>query len=372
MIDVATSSRKSKPLGVNAAVLVDSDAYDRMRCVLRHMAVGLVDQSIRFRWLSEDPRVASLSLGPVDATIHRPIRWPRRSRGMSELVAAFEANPPTIVHAMSHGSYSLAAALALTFDADLVLQITSQRDCDLLGEVDLTRVGRFIPLSEPLADVLNKQVGIEPSRIVLIRPGVRTQTAAAGFGDALRTITMLSTTPFDKQHGLDRLVEAIDALARRGHSLMVFMVGRGPYESTLRRLVHDRGLLPRVTFGRGLEDPGETMHGADLFIETSPLAEFREDVLQAMAAGLVVVAAANPAVDHLRDEETAFVASRTSAQSLLQTLERVLGNQAAAHRLAESAQRYVREHHTVSAMAEQLASTYRSLVVNRTTFPLPE
>lgn len=369
---VATTSRTSKPLAVNAAVLVDTDAYDRMRCVLRHMAVGLVDQAIPFRWLSTDPRVASLSLGPVEATIHRPVRWPHHTRALNELAATFESNPPTIVHATAHGSYALAAELAAAFDADQVLQVTSMQDGDALGEVDLTRVARFVVWSEPLADLLGKQVGIEPARIAVIKPGVRTRSAVAGFGDAVRTITLLSTTPFDRRHGLDRLIEAIDALGKRGRKLMVFLVGRGPFESTLRRMVLDRGLLPRVTFGRGLDDPGEAMQGADVFVETSPVAEFREDVLQAMATGLVVVSASNAAVDHVRDGETAFVVPGTSAQLLMETMERVLGNQAAAHRLAESAQQYVRDHHTVSGMAEQLAATYRSLIVARTTFPLPE
>ncbi len=74
----------------------------------------------------------------------------------------------------------------------------------------------------------------------------------------------------------------------------------------------------------------------------------------------------------IRDGETAYVCAKPTAQSLIETLEQVLQDQAAAHRLAESAQNYIREHHTVSAMAGRLAATYRNLAVARATFPLAE
>ncbi len=372
MTVVSEQPGASKALAVNAAVLVDEDAFNRFHCILRHLVVGLVDQALPLCWLSADERVRSLSLGPVEAHIHRSVRWPRRNRELGEIIGRFESHPPTIVHAMSHGSYGLASALAGVFDADLVLQVSSLSDCDALGDLDLARVERFVAMSDPLSTALYKQLGIDPARIEVIKPGVRTKKLTAGFEDPQRVVTLLCTTSFERDTGVDRLIEAADALGESGHRLMVFLVGRGRFESRLRCMVRDRGLLARVTFGQTMDDPIEAMHGADVFVETSGVAEFREDALQAMASGLVVVSVSNPAVDHIRDGETAYVCAKPTAQGLVETLERVLQDHAAAHRLAESAQNYIREHHTVSAMAESLAATYRNLAVARATFPLAE
>ncbi len=363
---------ESKALAVNVVILVDDDAFERWHCVLRHLVVGLLDQAVVLRWLSPDPRVASLALGPVEAKIHRPLRWPFRRRDRIDLIHHFERQAPTIIHAMSGTSYKLAGDIAAAVDADLVLAASSLRDCDVLSSVNPARVEKFIVASETLSEVLAQHLKITPDKITLIRPGVQVGQGVTSFDDPDRTTTLLCTSPFERHGGVEHLIEAIDALCARGHKIMAFLMGRGREESTLRRMVRDRGLLGRVAFSLSMDDPISAMHGADVFVDTSNEPAFREHSLQAMASGLVVVSNANASVDHLRDGETAHICPRATPQSLIDTIDKVLVDPAAAHRMALAAQQYAREHHAVSTMAQSLAATYRKLAVARATFSLAE
>ncbi len=372
MAFVSDQPGESKALAVSAVILVDHDAFDRWHCVLRHLVVGLVDQAVSLRWLSDDPRARSLALGPVETNIHGSMRWPHLRRQRSELLSYLEPQPPTIVQAMSGGSYKLAGETASALDADLVLTMSSSRDGEALRAVDPARVERFVVSGEPLSLVLTQHQKIATEKIVLIRPGVQTGQYVASFDDPDRTVTLLCTSPFERHGGVEHLIEAIHALDGRGHKIMAFLLGRGRQESMLRRMVRDRGLLGRVTFSQAMDDPTPAMHGADIYVDTSSEPAFREHSLQAMANGLVVVANANPSIDHLRDGETARLCPRPTPQALIDTIESVLRDPAAAHRMALSAQQYAREHHAVSAMAEQLAAVYRTLAVARATFSLSE
>lgn len=372
MAVVSVNPVESKTRAVRVVILVDDDAFERWHCVLRHLVVGLVDQGVSLRWLSPDPRVTSLALGPVEAKTYIPSRWPFRGRERVELLHQLERQAPTVVHAMSAGSYKLAGDIATAFDAYLVLGVSSLHDCDVLSSVDPSRVEKFVVASEPLVQVLVQHLRMVPEQVLLVRPGVQSGQAVTSFNDPDRTTTLLCTSPFEPHGGVEHLVEAIDALGERGHKMMAFLLGRGRQESMLRRMVRDRGLLGRVTFSPSMFDPISAMHGADVYVDTSFDPSFREHSLQAMGSGLVVVSRANASVDHLRDGDTARLCTRGSPQALIDTLAAVVGDPVAAHEMAVRAQQYAREHHAVSAMAERLATTYRQIAVARATFPLPE
>ena len=58
--------------------------------------------------------------------------------------------------------------------------------------------------------------------------------------------------------------------------------------------------------------------------------------------------------------------------AIADALERVLTDRAHARTVASSAMEYVRTHHSMSAMAECTAATYRQLALSRSTFSIKE
>lgn len=372
MMGVSETTESARPPTVSAALCVDGEALDRFGRVLRHLCVGLVDQAVSVRLLSSDARVRSLALGPIQSLVHPQIAWPAAGRRIERLLDTLSAQPPTVVHAMSRGSYRLAAAIAEAFDTDLVLDVTSLADCDRIVSLRVGKHVHFHAFSEPLATVLEAQLKIAGEQIEVIRPGTSVAQRAACFADPGRVATVLCTSAFERDSGVDRLIAAVNLLGQRGHTLQVFLLGGGKHESVLRRLVRTRKLSSSVTFAPPMSDLTAAMQSADIFVRPSADSEFTADGLLAMGAGLVVVTDPNMLCDHVRPGETAMVCAQPTAESLAATIDGVLNHRQEAIALASTAMEYVREHHAVSTMAERTAAAYRRLALTRTTFAIRE
>jgi glycosyltransferase involved in cell wall biosynthesis len=90
--------------------------------------------------------------------------------------------------------------------------------------------------------------------------------------------------------GLETAIGAVGAILAREPRFRLLLVGAGPLEEELRRLASSLGLGRRVTFAGRRDDVPDLLRASDVFIlpsesETAPLT-----VLEAMAAGLPVVA----------------------------------------------------------------------------------
>jgi glycosyltransferase involved in cell wall biosynthesis len=372
MAGVSETMESARPPMVSAALCVDGEALDRFGRVLRHLCVGLVDQAISVRLLSSDARVGSLALGPIQSLVHPRITWPAAGRRIERLLDALSGHPPTVVHAMSQGSYRLASAIAEGFDADLVLGVTSLADCDRIAQLGMGKHVRFHVFSEPLATILEAHLKFAREQIEVIRPGTPVSQRAACFAEPGRVATLLCTSAFERDSGVDRLIAAVNLLGQRGHILQVFLLAGGRQESTLRRLVRMRNLSSSVTFAPPLSDLAAAMQSADIFVRPSADTGFTADGLLAMGAGLVVVTDPSTLCDHVRAGETAMVCAHPTAESLAATIDGVLHHREKATAVASAAMEYVREHHAMSTMADRTAAAYRRLALTLTTFAIRE
>jgi len=372
MAAVADTLESTRLLSVSAAICVDGGAFDRFGRVLRHLAVGLIDQAVPLRLLSDDPRLGPLRLGPVRTLVHDRISWPAARRRIEKVVEALHHDAPTVVHAMSADSYRLALALSDEFDADLLLEVASMSDCDAVQHLPPECHADFMAISLPLVGVLETQLKIPPDRIHLVRPGVLVSRQGTCFSRPDRRAALLCTSPLERHSGVHLLVEALALLQKKGCELMSFLLGRGRLESSLRRLVRQRSLSGAITFAYPLGDVGHAMHSADIFVRPSADTAFAVDVLQAMGAGMAVVTFPNRLFDYLRDGETAVFCGKHSAESIAEAIEGLLVDRTEARQLAARAQDEVRAHHAVSAMAEGTAAVYRQLALARATFSIRE
>lgn len=368
--EVTDAMESSRAPNVGAVICVESEALDRFGPVLRHLFVGLVEQAVPLRLVSSDPRIQALCLGPVQAVLYPSLHWPTAGRRIERMLDALSPQPPTVVHAMSRASYRLATMIADEFDADLILEASSLTDCDAAYAGPRETPARYHAVSQALASILENQVRVASEFIEVIPPGVPVSSRVACFSQPHRVPTLLCTSRLARGSGIDRLIGVMELLTGRGHEVQLFLLADGPSESALRRQVRARDLSGCVTFAPRLDDLTPALLGADIFIRPSQDAEFSADSLQAMAAGVAVIAQINSACDHLRPGETAMVCSNTTAEALAELVEAFLRDRSEAGRIAASGMEYVRRHHGVSAMAERTASAYRKLALTGTTFAM--
>ena len=359
----------SAPL--HALFVVDEDVVHRFGTTIRQLAVGFVDESIRVTILGPAGLdVEPLLVGAAKRVPHASLRWPLRNRTLRAVVDALGADEPDVIHAMSGRTVELARAVAEPFELPLIVQLTGR---DEIAAIEAAREGeqtRYIAISGPLLEAARQALGDQADRATLVHPGIHARKGRACFSDSNRTTTILSLTRFHGQHGLDPFLEAIRDLIESGRELMVFLMGTGPLEPEIRRRVISLGLLKTVTLTGPVTNRLAALDAVDILVSTRPQSELRVQPLEAMAAGVAIVAARGGVDDYMIDEQTALLFDPASPAQLGLQLGQLLEHQDLARRLAAAAQEHVRHRHQPSAMVASVVQLYRRLALKQRTVKL--
>lgn len=201
--------------------------------------------------------------------------------------------------------------------------------------------------------------GIDPRQPVAPPGEVR---RALGTGDARLILTVGRLTD-QKRHRT--LLNALPALLAH-HDACLAWVGTGPLEAALRARAHALGVAARVLFLGQRDDVPALMAAADLlclpsYFEGHPLV-----ILEAMAAGLPVVAARSLGItETVCNGETGLLFPLDNAPVLAHTLARLLDDRQLAARLAAAARLVVRRHFTARRMAGQTLAVYRAVLATK-------
>ena len=355
---------------VDVALCIDREVYSRLWEVIRHLCVGLVDLNARVRLLSSSPEVEALTLGPIQTIVHPEPVWPLRRQRVRRVVELLGGRRPTVVHTLAGGSFWLAQALAAAFDVDLVVHLTAAADVVALRRLEARKVRQVIAASSPLAEMAARAQCVPEEAISVVRPGMLRSAAPSCFGQAGRVPAVLCTASFERDAGVEQLLQAVRILLDRGRELLVFLAGGGSREGELRKLVRRHKMSQWVTFARPKAETGDILTGADLWVSPTPERAVSSSSLLAMATGTAVVTCAGGVIDHCVDGRTAVVCPQGDPESLADGIDRLLREPQHARQLATAGLAHLKEHHAVSAMAEKVMSLYRRLGMRRQTFAL--
>lgn len=225
----------------------------------------------------------------------------------------------------------------------------------------LVAADAVIAQGESLREVI-AGLGVPPARLVTINNGVDVAAfAAAPPFDHPRpyAIGMGSLVP---HKGFDLLLRAWAAAA--GPSLDLVVAGDGPERGALERLAGQLGLAGRVWFPgmvRG-RDKVSLLRSAAFFVCPSRREPYSNAILEAMAAGLPVVATAvggNPEI--VRHEVSGLVCAPESPAALATAAGRLGADAALRDRLASGAIDLVRGHDW-PGVVDRYVGVYRRVI----------
>lgn len=368
MADTRNTSEQQPQCDV--AICFDPALLHRLRPVIRHLSVGLIDLVGSVRLISSTPEIQELALGPVKTLVHKPPHWFQRRRAVERLIEQLQPAPPTIVHAISAGAIDVAQSIATAFDIDMVFQVTSLDDIPALSAARHGGPQKFICSSQPLLDQCVHQGVCAEDDARLIRPGVTCRDEPTCFVDASRDPTVLSTSAFVEEEGVAALIDAVHLLTNRGHKFLTFLLGSGPLEHALRKRVQSLQLDRVVTFAQPSGHVLSAMVGADIYVHPAAGRAISARSIQALGQGAAVVSVQGGVLDALIADRTAMLCETGSADNLAKAIERLLIDQDMARRLASGAIEYMRTHHTMSRMAELTANVYREMLLEHATFKM--
>ena len=184
------------------------------------------------------------------------------------------------------------------------------------------RADRVICQSNAMAADLARETDTEPERIaVLPNPidveGIRRASTGrpqwSGPGPHLLAIGRLS-----HEKGFDLLLDAFFEVRRQFRTVDLAIAGAGPEEKALKAQCRCLGLERVVRFAGYIDDPYALFPGATLFVLSSRHEGMPNALIEAVAAGLPVVAlpASGGVVDFLRGRQVAWVAPGSSSEAL--------------------------------------------------------
>ena len=141
------------------------------------------------------------------------------------------------------------------------------------------------------------------------------------------------------------------------------LVGEGPLLDQTKGLADSLQLGSRVHFLGQRTDVEQLLARAQVGVLTSNWEGFPISILEAMRAGLPVVASAIAGVgESVRDDETGYLVPRGDVAVLRDRMARVLGDPLLRTRLGSSGRRMYERHFTLEAMVQGALAVYHEVV----------
>lgn len=162
--------------------------------------------------------------------------------------------------------------------------------------------------------------------------------------------------------GLLAAVDAWPAVVRRFPDAKLLLVGEGPQESQLRERISSLGLQGRVFLPGVFDDVSDLLDAADLFLLPSHEEGMSLSLLEAMAAGLPVVATDIPGNRQLVETgRNGLLFPVDDVAALQEEITNVIHQPAAAAQLGEAARADVTEKYSLAAAATRHLELFTAL-----------
>jgi glycosyltransferase involved in cell wall biosynthesis len=221
------------------------------------------------------------------------------------------------------------------------------------------RCDAIVVPSHAIAHALIDRVGYPERKIAVVPNGIELRPQAAGGGELIGTLSLLEPVK-----GLEVFLRAAALLSDRYPEWRFAVYGTGSQAEPLQALAADLGIAERVRWpgfvpaDRALAELGVFVICS--YVENAPLA-----LLEAMAAGVPVVATSVGGIPEIADESVARMIGPGDPQALAGAIERArLDSEDTASR-ARAARRRVEERFTAERNARTLSELYARLLAGR-------
>jgi glycosyltransferase involved in cell wall biosynthesis len=287
---------------------------------------------------------------------------------------------PVLVHGFLFWAYILGTYAAKAAGVPIV--ISSRRGLGnfkaghahylLLERLANVMTDLWVANSETVRQDTARQEGVDPARIRVIPNGVDSDRfAASPDRSALRRrlglpvdgplLLTVSNLIHYKGHGT--LLEAMPLITRTHPTAMIVLAGDGPMRVEIDRRIATSGLAESVRLLGERRDVPDLLRAADLLVHPSDEEGFPNAILEAMAAGLPVVATRVGGTPELvLDGATGILVPPRSPTDLAAAVSRLLADPSLADQMgAAGRERAVREF-PLARMVEQTETLYAEVL----------
>ncbi len=236
--------------------------------------------------------------------------------------------------------------------------------------------GAMVAVSEQVRAYAVARERAKATKLVVIENGIealRVEKLSDASRDALRAeigvpdgaVLLLTVGRLTVQKGHTVLLDAIAQLKTSGTQSAFAFAGDGPLRAELEQTTQHLGIADHVRFLGVREDINELLLAADIFVQPSLWEGLSLALLEALLAGLPVLATGvEGVVDVVEDGRSALLVPPTDATALASAIERLLEDAGLRERLGLAGQQRVKTRYSIEHMGKAYEDLLHRLVKN--------
>lgn len=232
-------------------------------------------------------------------------------------------------------------------------------------------VSRFIAPSRAVRDVVARREGVAPDRVEVIPNGRdlrlfdQSQNSAEarawlGLPPEVPVIGMVGNLLPVKDH--PTLLQAFSRILPSFEHAHLLLVGQGPEEERLKAMARELNIGHRVVFAGKRTDIPRVLAAMDVFVLSSHTEGMSNAIIEAMAAGLPVVASdVGGNAESVADGETGFIVPPRSPARMADRLSDLLRDRGLLLSMGSAGRQRAERLYDVDGMVRRTADLYRAL-----------
>jgi glycosyltransferase involved in cell wall biosynthesis len=229
----------------------------------------------------------------------------------------------------------------------------------------------FTTVSEDLKNYFVNELGIREKSIMVVpngidtsrfSPGPRTKALNDLLPDKFEGKVLISVGRLTEAKDQITLLSAIELLRKQSRNIYLILVGDGEMRKPLEKEIAQKKLTDCVYLAGSRSDVDQLLPGADAFILSSKREGFPMAILEAMAAGLPVIATKVGGIPEvIQDGQNGILVPAQDPVSLVNAICRVLDESELAADLARKARLTIEKKYSLTTITEAYSRIYLSL-----------
>jgi len=370
-------------MSMRVLIIADEAFATRERGMLSRLEVGLIDEGVRVVQALPESDTSAVDFtelfspvvrySPRTVAIVRAFAARKLLRSLADRLGEDDDGRFDFVHVFGGSAWGLGEEIARILGATLILEIWRPGLIPRAQEV-ARRMKKFDSHDEPVLfapDPFIEQAATESGALVRLAPwGVHVpdRSGVDKIAEHTRSI-MLVGNARDVKAFTTAFVGLVEA-TQYERSALIFCDAIAATRAGLWTIAKKMGALERLTLIDTLETRRDLLLQGDLLVHPDSHGEQRSIVLEAMAAGMVVVAAKDRFFSTLIDGKTALIVDRSDPAAWKAAISAALTNSSLATSISAQAATHMRAHRPASAHVRKVLANYE-WIAGRSSIPFP-